>query len=256
MKKTLVIVIVIVVVLSLGSIIGAKLILPGILGSLINTSVNKTLDTSLANLDFTNAQVANINQDLSKNEGMLLQIGLNKGKLIIDGKSTTDSITGQVKYLGSKPTIDFQTGQDKLALFTIKSADQAGEETTLHLSKTTNARLDTGIGAGFVDVDLTDLDTPFLNIGAGAGLVKVTFSDKKSTKASLAAGAGKIDILIPSKSERRFSIAQGAGFSNFQVGNDYIKVNDGYQTKGYDKAQVKIDITIGQALGGFNINTY
>jgi hypothetical protein len=255
-KGNALIVIIIVLAIIIGGVVVIKMVLPRILSGVLNKTVTTAVNSSIDNLDFTNADVADINQDLSKNEGMHLQIGLNKGRLTIDGNSSGDAVIGQIKYLGKKPLIDFQTQQDKLAYFLIKSADEAGEQTNLHLSQTTNARLDIGLGAGSVDVDLTDLDIPYLNIGAGAGSVKVTFSHKKSTQANLAAGAGKLDIYVPSKVERRLSIAQGAGFSNFQVGNDYIKVGDGYQTREYDKANVKLDIVIGQTAGGFNITPF
>jgi hypothetical protein len=197
-------------------------------------------------------------QDLSKNEGMFLQIGLNKGKLFIDGNNSKDAISGEIKYLGGKPTVDYKTGEDKVAYYTIKSADQEGEQTTIHLSKDTNGRIDAGIGAGVAEIDLRDVDIPFLNVGAGAGSVKVTFSDKKSTQASLGAGVGSLNLVVPSNPQvgKKIIFGQGANYSNLQMGSDYVKTANGFETKDYDKGTVKIEITLGQALGGFNISTY
>lgn len=248
------IILIILVVLVVGGIVFYQVVLPKLINKTVNTVVDTALNASLENMNFDNAQLLQINQDLSKNEGMLLQMGINKGKISIDANSQGDVLLGEVKHLGIKPTVDYQTDKDKVALFTIKSSDQAGESITLHLSQKTNGRIDLGIGAGIVDIDLSELDLPYLNIGAGAGIVNVKFSKKTSTTAKLAAGAGKLNLSIPKGLEYRMQLAQGSNF-NLEAGTELVKINNGYQTKGFDKATVKADIIIGQATGGFEIQT-
>lgn len=245
--NTLTIILVIVGVVVVGGILFTKFLLPQI----INKAVNTAIDTSVSNLNFENAQSFPVSQVLSQNKGMFLQMGINKGKIVIDGNSQDDVLTGEIKYLGAKPTFDYQTNQDGAAVFAIKSADQAGESVLLHLSQQTNGRVDIGLGAGSVDIDLTNLDIPLLNVGAGAGVVNVKFSNKTSTTASLAAGAGKLDMSVYKGTGVKMIIGQG--FSNLNLGDAYEKVADGYQTKGYDTAKVKVELSIGQALGGFSM---
>ena len=246
--NTLVIVLAVVAVLVVVYILASKFILP----SVINKAVNTAIDSSVNSLNFDSAQSFQVNQDLSKNEGMFLQMGINKGKISIDGKNQGDIITGEIKYLGAKPTFDYQTDKDKAAVFNVKSADQSGDNVLLHLSQKTNGRIDIGLGAGLIDIDLTDLDIPVLNIGAGAGVVNVVFSKNASTTASVGAGAGKLNISVYKGTGIKLIFAQGISNANF--GDAYEKVNDNtYQTKNYNDAKVKVELNIGQAVGGFNI---
>lgn len=224
-----------------------KLLFPRI----INKAVNTAIDTSVGSLNFDNAQSLPINQVLSQNKGMFLQMGINKGKIVLDSNSQGDVLMGEVKYLGGKPTYDYQTNQDGVALFTVRSADQAGESVLLHLSQQTNGRVDIGLGAGSVDVDLTNLDIPFLNIESGAGEVNVKFSNKTSTTASLGAGVGKLNLSVYKGAGVKLKVGQG--LSNLNLGGTYEKLADGYQTKGYDTAKVKVELSIGQAIGGLSI---
>lgn len=235
---------------------GWKILVPRLIGRVVNNSVVSIMDTAVNQLDFSKAQIFNINQSLSKNGSMFLQMGINSGIINIDGNSTKDSLTGEIKYLGIKPTFSYETDKDKRALITVKSNDQSGEQENLHLSKQINGRIDIALGVGKINVDLRELNIPYLNIGAGVGSVDVTFSPIKSTKATLAAGAGKLTMSIPKGSAVRIAFGQGASFSDLKLGDLYEKVGNEYQTKGYDKAQIKTDITIGQALGGFSIKEY
>lgn len=245
--NALVIILAIVGVLAIGYIALTKFVVPAV----VNKAVNTAIDSSVNSLNFDNAQSFQVSQDLSKNEGMFLQMGINKGKISIDGNNQGDMITGEIKYLGGKTTYDYQTDKDKAAVFTVKSADQSGDSVALHLSQKTNGRIDIGLGAGSADIDLTDLDMPVLNIGAGAGIVNITFSKTASTTANVAAGAGKLNVSVYKGTGVKLKFAQGV--SNLSLGNAYEKVGDGYQTKGYDNAKVKVELNVGQAIGGFNI---
>lgn len=247
--NTVVVILVILGILVVGGIVAAKLILPTVINKTVNTAIN----TSLEGLNFDNAQSVSINQNLSQNEGMFLQIGINKGKIFVDSNSQGDILLGEIKYLGAKPLVDYQTNEEKSAVFIIKSQDQSGDEARLHLSQKTNGRIDIGLGAGSVNMDLTNLDIPILNIGAGAGAVDVTFSKNAPTTANLAAGAGVIKIAIYKGSGVKIQFAQGASYGNMNFGDSYTKIDNGYQTKNYSQAKVKIDLNLGQAAGGFSI---
>ena len=175
--------------------------------------------------------------------------------MTIDNKSTGNIISGTIKYLGRKPTIEYSS-QANLGILTINSQDQEGEDRTFHLSPSLPTTLDAGIGAGIVNVDLTNLNVPEVNIGAGAGEVNVTFSNKYSTVASLAAGAGSLKILIPKNVGHKIVLGQGASYVDLQFGPEYVKTTDGFESTNYNSSAVKADITVGQALGGFNLKTF
>lgn len=245
------------IVLVIGFFYAWQVIIPKLIGSFVGSILTTSLPSALNNLDFSKAEKMSINQDLSQNEGMYLQVVLNKGKLTINNNtSINDKLTGEIKYLGKQPVIKYETDKDKLALYTINSSEQAGEDVALHLSQKTNGRVDVAMGAGAVDINLKNLDIPFLNVAAGAGSLKVTFADK-SSEANLAAGTGVIEVNIPSNMEHRITFSQGLGSENLRTGKDYyIKTDKGYETKGFEKAENKIDLTIGQGVGGVTINSY
>ncbi|MAG59524.1 hypothetical protein CMO96_01915 [Candidatus Woesebacteria bacterium] len=247
--NALVIILAVVAVLVVGYILVSRFVVPSIVGKVVNT----VIDTSVTSLNFDSAKSYPVSQDLSNNKGMVLQISSNRGEISLDGRSQGDILTGEIKYLGEKTTFDYQTDQDEAAIFNIKSGDQsgAGENIILHLSQLTNGRIDIGLGAGSVDIDLTDLDIPILNIGAGAGVLDVTFSKNASTIANLAAGAGKLNLSIYKGTGVKIRLTQGISNANF--GDAYEKVGDAYQTKNYSDAKVKVELNIGQAVGGLNI---
>jgi len=238
-------------VLLAGGFLAAKFLWPKIVGSVVNTAVK-----SIENMDFSKAETVILEQDLSKNKGVILRISINQGKIYVNGNSAKNAISGEIKHLGNKPTTAYEIDSNGIAYYAIKSADQEGEQTIIHLPKETVGRIDAGIGAGTIDIDLRGIDVPILNVGAGAGSVKVTFSDKKSTQANIAAGAGSLNLVVPSGAGRKVTFEQGANFPNLKLGSDYITTANGFETRDYEKAAVKIDITLGQALGGFSISAY
>lgn len=246
----LIITVLVVVIVFVGGYVVVSTVLPKLIANIVTSTVNNSVN----DIDFTNAQLVTIDQDLSQNQGMILQVGVNKGKVSIDANDNGDKILGTVAYLGGEPLIDYQTDKDKHALFTIKSAGQDGEEVKLHLSQLTNARIDIGIAAGQIDVDLTKLDIPYLNIGAAAGNVNVIFSGTKPTEANISASVGKVNISVPRNLEFRVEFAQALPGSN-TIREDLISVDNGYQTKGFENAEKNTVIRVGQSVGGFSLQT-
>ncbi|MPM39924.1 hypothetical protein SDC9_86560 [bioreactor metagenome] len=236
-----------VVVLVLGVKLSMRILLP----KLVNKVVDTAVDTSFSTLDFDNAATFPVSQSLTQNEGMILQMSLNKGKIFLDENSQSNSLLGEVAYLGAKPLYDYQTNQDKVALFSIKSTDQVGDSVALHLSDKTMTRVDIALGAGSVDADFSNLDVPLLNVSVGAGVVTIKFPKDHSVMANLSSGVGKLNLMIYEGSGVRVILGQDSADMSF--GDAYEKVEGGYQTKGYDEAKVKIELTLGQALGGFSI---
>lgn len=251
--NTLVIVIAIIAVLVVGYIAASKFILPGV----VNKAVNTAIDSSVNNLNFDNAQSMAVSEQITSVKGILDTETMNKGVINIDGKSPNNQITGNIKYLGQKPSVDYQVKTDSrvegsFGALIINSSDQEGEERTLHFPTNIETGFVITLGAGKADVDLTDLNTSNINVTTGAGVVDITFPRNTSTAASLVAGAGKLDISVYKGTGIKLIFIQGISNANF--GDAYEKVNDNtYQTKNYNDAKVKVDLNIGQAVGGFNI---
>lgn len=233
-------------------VVAAKFILP----SVVNKAVNTAIDSSVNSLNFDNAQSTTVSQQITSVKGILDTETMNKGVINIDGKSPNNQITGNIKYLGQKPSVDYQVKTDSrvegsFGALTISSSDQAGEERTLHFPTNLETGFMITLGAGKADIDLSNLNTPNINLTTGAGVVDITFPKTTSITANLVAGAGKLNVSVYKGSGIKIKFAQG--ISNLALGDAYEKVGDGYQTKGYDNAKVKVELNVGQAVGGFNI---
>jgi len=235
-----------IVLLFVALFVAGRLILQPLLQKGVSQAINASA-TQIKNLDYSKGQVLPVSQSFSKDAGLV--VGLNMGHLIIDGKQAGKLIKGEIKYLGEKPSVVFQKDS---SILTIQSADQKGEETTLHISPTLTTTVQIGVGAGIVDADLNELDITAINIAAGAGEINVTLPRNNSVKASLAAGAGNLKIYVPKGVGQNVIFGQGLP-TDLQLGSEYVKTEKGFQTKGYDSAKVQAEITIGQALGGFDI---
>lgn len=237
------------VIIVLGFLV-LNFLLPKILNNVANTAVNVAVN-QIKNIDYTNAQVLPLNQSFTTSNASLI-LSLNKGNLTIDNQSKGNVISGESKYLGQKPSVEY-TAQEGVGILNIKSLDQEGEDRTIHLSPTLPTSISAGIGAGIVNADLTGLKVPKIDIGAGAGEVNVKLSNTSSVTASFAAGAGSLHILVPKNVGHKVIFSQNM-FSNLQLGPEYVKTETGFETKNYASSALKADISIGQALGGFNIN--
>lgn len=246
-KKTIAIVIIGIVVLVVG-----YLYVKSYIGSKI---AQKSIDLAMqqiANLDFTNAESFEVSESLVGLEEVTITIGLNKGVLNIED-SEGSAVTGEVKYLGQESIVQLNknNGQGQLSY---KSADEEGEEVTLYLPQSFTYSVNIGAGAGEVNVNLSRNNAPVINVAAGAGEVNVAPPAMHSSESSVAAGAGILNLYVKNDTGRK--VLFGQGFSNINFGDDYEKIDGGYQTKNYQSAEVKTDLSIGQALGGFNIQGY
>lgn len=247
--NAIVVILIVVVLLLIGGYIVFIRILPGLVNKGVNTIVDKSIE-SIKTVDFTKAQVLPIKQDTNSLTFFNIVSTIGKGQLIIDGINET-FLNGQIEYLGKKPSVDYkQTG--KTGLLTIQSTDEENEKHTLHLPAKTPANVTIAAGAANINLDFTNTQVTTLNLALGAGEVDVTFSGKHSITANLAAGVGKLNMRLPKNAGIKIKFTQGV-VSDMKFGDSYEKVGDAYQTKNYSKAGVKIDLNIGQAIGGINI---
>lgn len=249
--STVAIVIIVVVgaLLLVSYFIFSRYVIPQAVDKVVEKTITITTD-NLKVIDYSKATTEQINQQLQNTQPTDININQAQGNISID-RNGTSVIQGQTKYLGQKPNINFEENSQN-NIFTYKSVGENADNLILNLpSNPTNLKI--GSGASIINLNLQQINVPNLDIGVGAGQVNITFSNKYSTHANLASGAGQLNLKIPKNVGIRISEAQGASL-NVNFGNAYQKVNGGYQTKNYAESQVKIDLTIGQAVGGFNMD--
>jgi len=246
-KKTLVVIIVGIIVLVFGYLYAKSYISSKIAQKSIDLAMQQII-----NLDFTDAETFEVNENITGLNDVVITIGLNKGILNVE-PGDGNRISGEAKYLGQRPAVQL-VKRGNQGQFTYKSADEVGEKTTLYLPRGYAYSVNVEVGAGEVNVALAENNASVVNVAAGAGKVNFAPPALYSSKSDIAAGAGTLNIFVKNDTGRK--VLLGQGFSSINFGEDYTKIDGGYQTNNYQGAKVKTDLSIGQAFGGFNIQGY
>jgi hypothetical protein len=156
-------------------------------------------------------------------------------------------------------TQDFSIEGDT-AVFTLQGAGSTfigpltAEEArgwNLGLAPTIPMDLETGIGAGVTEIDLTELTITDLNVSMGVGETTVTLPDTGRFQGEISGAIGQITILVPQGME--VAIEADTGIASIDVPDDFIEEGDLYTSPGYATAQNRVDMRVGQAIGNITI---
>lgn len=234
------------------ALLAYKTLLPWLVNHAVSTVTSAAAAKSLT-LDFSHAKTMELHQDIFDVPLLMLAISQNKGLLTIDESTEKYMVLGQVRYLGKKPNLSYHT-RSGVGILHLASTDQAGEDRSLHLPMTTPLNLNLAAGVAKVKLDFTRLNVTGLNLALSVGEGMVTFSERISIQAALAAEAAPLTLNIPRQNGVKVILTKGIT-SNLPSNPNYIKVDDGYESKNYQEAEVKVDLTIDQAGRGITINS-
>ncbi len=246
----------IILILIAGWYIAKQYILPQFVNSLVKTSVTTAID-SLKDSDFSQASTTSISHTID-GDGVALVINSNKAVFHIDALGDEGSITGEIKHLDSQaPDISTETKtmpeNNNIATFmSITSQNENAENYKLHIPQDMPVALQINIGAGELDIDLTDSFTEFISVNLGAGDIDVTFPSEGSVEATFNTGAGDINLHIPKNVGKQIVFVQGVP-SDLQLGGEMLKTENGFKSANYETAAFKANITLVQAVGGFTL---
>lgn len=173
-----------------------------------------------------------------------IEVQQNAGQVYVT-TSNGQNISGTVKYKGTKPTI---TTTQQLILNGVQSKIQ---EVNINLPEDAFPTLTLAVGAGNLELLLRNSALTTATISAGAGNLHLVLPRNASSDFTISVGAGNIQLDVPTGIQGlRFVIPQG---SSFNVDNqNYTLVDGGYQTKGFDEAEIKS--TIHLSAGSSNLS--
>jgi hypothetical protein len=156
-------------------------------------------------------------------------------------------------------TQDFSLEGDT-AVFTLQGAGSAfvgplnpdeARGWELALNPTIPLDLETGIGAGRSELDLTDLTISELNVSVGVGDTTVTLPETGRFQGEVTGAIGQITIIVPEGME--VAIDADTGLASLDLPDDFTEEGDRYTSPGYSSAQNRIDLRVGQAIGNIVI---
>lgn len=117
----------------------------------------------------------------------------------------------------------------------------------LRLTPSVPIALDVRTGVGRATLDLRNVQVSALRMEAGVGEVNATLPGSGVYQASFKAGVGATHITIPSSIAARVTVKTGLG--SVQVGGNFVRSGDVYQTPGYAGASERVDLDVEGGLG-------
>jgi hypothetical protein len=183
------------------------------------------------------------------------------GYLRIDALTSPENLVeGTVQARRSERVTQDFSREGATAVFTLQGAGSAfigptnAEEARgwqLALTPAIPIALETGIGAGMSEIDLTDLMISDLNVSVGVGETTVILPETGRFQGEVQGAIGQIIILVPEGME--LAIDADTGIASLDIPDDFLEEGDRYTSPGYATAQNRIDLKVGQAIGNIEI---
>ena len=107
--------------------------------------------------------------------------------------------------------------------------------------------LDSNLGAGSADLNLSGLEISDLKSVLGVGVMSITLPDEGNFTAKIDGAVGKIDVLVPEGLEVR--IRGELGLANLQVPSAYVESGEMYTSPGYDGSDNLVELDIEMGIG-------
>ena len=117
----------------------------------------------------------------------------------------------------------------------------------LGLSPGASLAVDTEMGVGDTDLDLTGLIIEELDAGMGMGRVKVVLPATGQFEARLSQGIGIVELVIPEGMAVR--IEADTALAARELPDDLVKQEEFYTSPGYATAANRVEIDAGVAIG-------
>jgi IS5 family transposase len=117
----------------------------------------------------------------------------------------------------------------------------------LGLSPGASLAVNTDMGVGDHDLDLTGLVVEQLEVGAGMGRIKVTLPATGQFAANLSQGIGVVEIVVPKGMAVR--IEADTALAVRELPDDLVKQEELYSSPGYATAENRVEIDAGVAIG-------
>lgn len=111
--------------------------------------------------------------------------------------------------------------------------------------------LETSLGAGQSLIDLTNLDISALDVNLGVGETIVILPGEGTFEGRVDSAIGQTIIRVPP--EMAVRINADTGIANISVPSDFERQEDVYTSPGFDSADNRIELQVGQAIGNVEV---
>lgn len=197
--------------------------------------------------------------------------GLNRAEVVIDPgvgtlriEAATDSdnlVEGEVQVSRREelaPTFSAQdesgtfmlrTQSDSFRPFAVGWMDQRVWE--LGLNRSIPLRLETNLGLGRTDIDLTGLTVESLDVGQGIGQAVVVLPEDGEPDVRIDGAIGQTIVVIPDSLAVRVRL--DTGITGRQIPEEYACDDDICTSPGYETADQRVELELGQAIGSLVI---
>jgi predicted membrane protein len=163
---------------------------------------------------------------------------------LVKGKvSTTSNQQINIDYHASESTGHFLMDGRSLANF----PGTLPWNWDLGLTDQIPLEVDFSMGAGDMNLDLSNLTLTGLDVSQGVGEVTVILADREDYRADISQAVGSIVVELPENVGVSIEISKA--ISSLSLPSAFEKRGDYYYSTNYDDAQHKIDLEISQAIG-------
>lgn len=154
-------------------------------------------------------------------------------------------VTQEVEREGTRTTVALRQAGAPWAPFAGGANSQ--QVWDLGLSPAPELELHADVALGEAALDLSGLTLRDLGLSMGLGVVNVRLPSQGRYQARVEGAIGGMTVVIPEDLPARIKV--DAGLAVRQVPEGYRKDGDVYVSPGYDTAQDRVDLTVGQAIG-------
>jgi hypothetical protein len=121
----------------------------------------------------------------------------------------------------------------------------------LRLNPDVPLSLETSLGMGEANLDLTGLTVDSLNVEQGLGQARVIFPEEGRFEARVEGAIGQTILVIPEALAARIRL--DTGISGRQIPDDYRCEEDVCTSSDYETADHRVDLEVSQAIGNVAI---
>jgi hypothetical protein len=107
--------------------------------------------------------------------------------------------------------------------------------------------LDLNLGAGFADLNLSDLEISNLKSVLGVGMMSIVLPDEGDFIAKIDGAVGKVDVMVPEGLEVR--IRSELGLATLRVPPSYLDLGEIYTSPGFDRSENQVELDIEMGIG-------
>jgi len=184
--------------------------------------------------------------------GMLrIEAAVDSGNLV-EGEARVgrrEELVPSFSAQGDSGTFTLRTRSDSFGPFAVGWMDQRVWD--LQLNPTIPLRLETDLGVGRTDVDLTGLTVESLDVGQGIGQAMVTLPEEGEPDVRIDGAIGQTIVVIPESLAVRIRL--DTGITGRQIPEGYTCDNDICTSPGYETADQRVELEVGQAIGSLVI---